>query len=103
MKYLQNYNGAKKERPQTDNTSSPAQPQRKLSVASPQPPKLMLSEEIDDAGVERHLKLLQKEEKKVHPNKHVVSELMKKTVPTFLETYSSLRHCDQVSIICTVI
>ena len=71
-------------------------------MASPQPPKLMLSEEIDDAGVERHLKLLQKEEK-VHPNKHVVSELMKKTVSTFLETYSSLRHCDQVSIRCTVI
>ena len=93
------------------------QSQRKLSVASPQPPKLMLSEEIDDAGIERRLKLLQKEEKKVHPNKPCCFRTHEKDIPitmlkyslgttpipTFLETYPSLRHCDQVSIICTVI
>ena len=89
MNYLQNYNGAKKERPQTDNTSSPAQPQRKLSVASPQPPKLMLSEEIDDAGVEKHLKLLQKEEKKVHLNKHVnCFRTHEKDIPITMPKYS---------------
>ena len=56
-------------------------------MASPQPPKLMLSEEIDDAGVERHHKLLQKE-KKVHPNKPCFFRIHEKDIPITTPKYS---------------
>lgn len=113
LKYLRNYRGAneEKEKPKLEVDSSRQSTERPRKRIAPKPPTLVSSlPREDDAAVERHLKFLQKEEKKLHPNRHVVSGLMRKTflsrrqkileesipLSTLLQTYPSLRHYDQI-------
>lgn len=77
----------------------------------------MVVVQIDEAAVFKHCQLLQKEERKLNPSMHIVSELMRKTfnarmkfiqtidtatgqpptLDTLLKIYPSIRRCDQVS------
>ena len=64
----------------------------------------------DSASCKRHLKMLQQEERKVSPDKRVISELMRRTYPfrrqeileqpqlvvNLLQTYPSLKCSEQV-------
>ena len=83
MKYLRNYDGTKKKSLKPDEasgTSSPTHARKVQKPVAPNPPMLQSDNlQEDDAAIARHIKFLQKEEKKLHPNKHVVSELIKKT------------------------
>ncbi len=74
MKYLRNYNGNKVEQTKGEKSAK-----WEAKPSYPKAPPLASSIIIDESAVERHMKLLQKEEKKVSPSKHIISELMDKT------------------------
>ena len=52
---------------------------RKPPTVFPNPPEIFLDEEDDDAAYERRIKLMQRENKRLTPDNHVISELMEKT------------------------
>lgn len=127
MKYLRNAKPRPLKRPPSDNDEvretgaewkcddgeqeSLVKKPRKEFKQYPQLPTAPLFPPGEDrASYQRHLKMLQQEERKVSPDKRVISELMRRTYPfrrqeileqpqlvvNLLQTYPSLKRSEQV-------
>ena len=79
LKYYRNYSGSEMKK----STEKKEKAEKKIPVyAFPKPPEMYdLNENTDDdaAAHERRIKLIQRENKRLTPDTHIVSELMEKT------------------------
>ena len=114
MKYLRNSKPRSSVKVENESDVTEDPPAKKQRTYNPQYPKSPAVPVIpageDMASHRRHLKVLQLEEKKVTPNKHVVADLMARTYPfrrqeimehpqlleQLLKTYPSLQRSEQV-------